>query len=245
MKLLVFGSTGGTGRELVKQARAQGHEVTAYACNRAKLNDMAPRGLEAVRGDVLDSAAVEQAVLGHDAVLCAVGAGAGPTTLREDGTRNIVRAMDKAGVRRLICQSSMGVGDSRANLGFLTKYVIVAVFLRHAFRGPRAPGGGREGKRLGLDHRPSSPIEGRSEHGSLSARLSHHGHGNPGQDVTGRRCRLHVEATDGRHLPSSDTRRVVLAEMRSLDTTLANDRQQMAVQRLRSRDRLERLAGVC
>ena len=36
-------------------------------------------------------------------------------------------------MRRLICQSSLGVGDSRANLGFLTKYVIVPVFLRHAF----------------------------------------------------------------------------------------------------------------
>jgi putative NADH-flavin reductase len=66
-------------------------------------------------------------------VVCAIGAGAGRTTLREDGTRNIVRAMEKAGVRRLICQSSMGIGDSRANLGLLTKYLIVPVFLRHAF----------------------------------------------------------------------------------------------------------------
>jgi putative NADH-flavin reductase len=86
-----------------------------------------------VRGDVLDSAAVELAVPGHDAVLRAIGAGAGRSTLREDGTRNIVQGMEKAGVQRLICQSSMGVGDSRANLGFLTKYVIVPVFLRHAF----------------------------------------------------------------------------------------------------------------
>jgi putative NADH-flavin reductase len=133
MKLLVFGSTGGTGRELVKQALAQGHEVTAFARNPAKLDDIAPPGLQMVRGDVLDPAAVEKALPGHDAVLCAIGAGAGRTTLREEGTRNIIRAMEKAGMRRLICQSSIGIGNSRANLGFLTKYVIVPVFLRHAF----------------------------------------------------------------------------------------------------------------
>jgi nucleoside-diphosphate-sugar epimerase len=66
-------------------------------------------------------------------VLCSIGAGAERTTLRENGTRNIVEAMEKVGVRRLICQSSLGVGDSRTNLGFFTKYVIVPVFLRHAF----------------------------------------------------------------------------------------------------------------
>jgi putative NADH-flavin reductase len=133
MKLLVFGSTGGTGRELVKQALEQGHAVTAYARNPAALNDLAHPRLQVVRGDVRDAAAVAQAVPGHDAVLCAIGAGAGRSTLREDGTRHIVRAMEHAGVRRLIGQSSLGIGDSRANLGFLTQYVIVAVFLRQAF----------------------------------------------------------------------------------------------------------------
>jgi putative NADH-flavin reductase len=133
MKLLVFGSTGGTGRELVKQALKQGHEVTAFARSPDKLSDLTHPSLQVVRGDVLDPAAVEKAVAGHDAVLCAIGTGAGRSTLREEGTRNIVRAMEKAGVQRLICQSSMGVGDSRANLGFLTKYLIVPVFLRHAF----------------------------------------------------------------------------------------------------------------
>jgi putative NADH-flavin reductase len=41
--------------------------------------------------------------------------------------------MRKTGVQRLICQSSLGVGDSRANLPFFTKYIIVSLFLRHAF----------------------------------------------------------------------------------------------------------------
>jgi putative NADH-flavin reductase len=133
MKLLIFGSTGGTGRELLKQALAQGHSVTAYARNPAKIDDIKHASLRVVRGDVLDPAIVESAVVGQKAVLSTIGAGAVRTTLREDGTRNIVEAMEKTGVRRLICQSSLGVGDSRANLPFFTKYIIVSVFLRHAF----------------------------------------------------------------------------------------------------------------
>ena len=133
MKLLIFGSTGGTGRELVKQALDQGHSVTAYARHAAKIEDIQHSHLRIVYGDVLEPAAVESAVAGQEAVLIAIGAGAKRTTLREEGTRNIVEAMQGNGVKRLICQSSLGVGDSRANLPFFTKYIIVAVFLRHAF----------------------------------------------------------------------------------------------------------------
>ncbi len=133
MKLLIFGSTGGTGRELLKQALEQGHNVTAYARNPAKIDDIKHARLQVVRGDVLDPAVVESAVAGQEAVLSTIGAGAEHTTLREDGTRNIVKALEKTGVQRLICQSSLGVGDSRTNLPFFTKYIIVSVFLRHAF----------------------------------------------------------------------------------------------------------------
>jgi putative NADH-flavin reductase len=133
MKLLIFGSTGGTGRELVKQALEQGHSVTAYARNLTKLDEIQHASLQVVRGDVLDPAGVESAVAGKEAVLSTIGAGAGRTSLREEGTRNIVKAMEKAGVERFICQSSLGVGDSRANLRIFTKYIIVTIFLRHAF----------------------------------------------------------------------------------------------------------------
>jgi putative NADH-flavin reductase len=133
MQLLIFGSTGGTGRELIKQALDQGHNVVAYARNPAKIDDIKHAGLQVVRGDVLDPAVVESATAGQEAVLSTIGAGAERTTLREDGTRNIVEAMESTGVQRLICLSSLGVGDSRANLPFFTKYVIVSVFLRHAF----------------------------------------------------------------------------------------------------------------
>jgi putative NADH-flavin reductase len=133
MKLLVFGSTGGTGRELVEQALDQGHSVMAYARDPAKIGDIQHSSLKIVCGDVLDPAAVEGAVAGQEAAFITIGAGAKRTTLREEGTRNIVEAMHGTGVKRLICQSSLGVGDSRANLPFFTKYIIVAVFLRHAF----------------------------------------------------------------------------------------------------------------
>lgn len=133
MKIIIFGATGGTGRELVQQALDLGHQVTAFARQPAKLDDIPHANLKRIQGDVLDRDAVFAGIQGHDAVFCAIGAGAGRTTLREDGTRNIVQGMEKAGVRRLICQSTMGIGESRANLGFLTKYLIVPVFLRHAF----------------------------------------------------------------------------------------------------------------
>ena len=133
MKLIIFGSTGGTGRELLKQALDQGHNVVAYARNPAKIDDIKHAGLQVVRGDILDPAVVESATAGQEAVLSTIGAGAERTTLREDGTRNIVEAMERTGVQRLISQSSLGVGDSRANLSFFTKYIIVSVFLRHAF----------------------------------------------------------------------------------------------------------------
>ena len=133
MKLVIFGSTGGTGRELIKQALDLGHDVTAYARDPTKIEDTQHSSVKVVRGDVLDLAAVESAVQGHEAVFITIGAGSRRTTIREEGTRNIVEAMQGTDVKRLICQSSLGVGDSRTNLPFFTKYIIVGVFLRHAF----------------------------------------------------------------------------------------------------------------
>jgi len=133
MRIVIFGATGGTGRELVRQGLERGHDVTAQARSPEKLAEFEHPNLDVVRGDVLDPADVERAVTGQDAVLCAIGAGAERSTLRENGTRTIVTAMEAKGVRRLICLSSLGVGDSRANLPFFTKYLIVGIFLRHAF----------------------------------------------------------------------------------------------------------------
>ena len=128
-----FGSTAGTGRELVKLGLDNNHAVTAFARDPAKLSDFDYERLSVFHGDVLDPQSVERAVAGHEAVLSAIGAGRVRTTLRHDGTGNIVKAMEKSGVKRLISLSSLGVGGSRSNLPFFVRRIIVPFVLRHAF----------------------------------------------------------------------------------------------------------------
>lgn len=136
MKLIIFGSTGGTGRQIVTQALEQGHEVTAFARSPEKLGQKHEK-LQVIKGDVLDFASVEQAIQGQDTVLCALGlppsAIMDNSNLRAKGTKNIIRAMENTGVKRIICQSSAGIGDSRDTLPFLMKYLIVPFILRRAW----------------------------------------------------------------------------------------------------------------
>jgi putative NADH-flavin reductase len=133
MKLTIFGSTGGTGRQVVGQALEQGHDVTAFARSPEKL-DQKHEKLQVVQGNVLDFPSVERAIHGQDVVLCTLGLPPmDKSNLRANGTKNIIRAMEKTGVKRFICQSSDGVGDSRDTLPFLMKYLIVPFMLHRAF----------------------------------------------------------------------------------------------------------------
>jgi len=130
-KLLVFGATGSIGRLIVEQALENGAEVTAFVRAPAKY-ELTHANLKVVKGDVMDSATVELSIAGHDAVLAAIGAGS-KGTIRSEGTRNIVRAMEKNGVRRFISLSSLGVGDSRDTLNFFWKYIMFGLLLRKAY----------------------------------------------------------------------------------------------------------------
>jgi putative NADH-flavin reductase len=132
MKVLVFGASGGTGRELVRQALAQGHIVSAFVRDPAKL-DPGIGNLKVVQGDVAEYASVERGVRDHDAVLCALGAA---TPLKRDpvlvqGVRHIIQAMERAGVRKLVYLSFLGVRDGRAQLGLFGRYVVAALVLRN------------------------------------------------------------------------------------------------------------------
>jgi len=126
MRVLVIGASGGTGRELVKQALERGHQVTALVRNSRKLS-VRDDALRIVEGDVLDPRSLNQAMEGSDAVLCALGHKKWfyPNRILSAGTQNIVDAMKVAGVRRLICETSLGVGNSFGRLGiYYTLFVV-------------------------------------------------------------------------------------------------------------------------
>jgi len=174
VKLLIFGATGGTGRALMEQALEQGHEVTAFARDPAKVRT-SHKNLRVAKGDILDSGSIAAAMKGQDAVfsalglkvnpwpvilitiLCQIFAGRMPLStpvewlvrlgvpvlallflLRKkstlsDGTRNILQAMQEQGVKRFICESSLGVGDSKGQLGLLYNLVLLPLLLRNIF----------------------------------------------------------------------------------------------------------------
>lgn len=108
MKLTIFGATGGIGGQLLDQAVAAGHEVTAVVREASRL---APRrnGVRVVTADLADPAPgmLESAVAGADAVLSGVGPRAMTKAgVAEQGTRAIVRAMEATGARRLVVVSA-------------------------------------------------------------------------------------------------------------------------------------------
>lgn len=133
-RVLVVGSTGGTGRQLVEQALARGHVVTALARDPSALRIEHPR-LTVVRGDVLDYPSVEQAVRGQDAVLSALGHKQffRPTRILSEGTRNVLHAMEANGVSRLICETALGIGDSAGRMGFYYTFFVIPVILPFYF----------------------------------------------------------------------------------------------------------------
>ncbi len=134
MKLTIIAATGGVGRQLLEQAVAGGHDVTAVVRNPAKLT----RPVRAVTADLAaaDPAALEPAIVGADAVLSGLGphsnADAG---IAAPGTRTITAAMRASGVRRIVAISASPVGTvaspGRPNPpkhdpgdGFLMRYVL-------------------------------------------------------------------------------------------------------------------------
>lgn len=130
MKILVVGAAGKTGRAVVEQALAAGHEVTAFVHN-ANGYDVA--GVRVFAGDAADSAAMDAAVQGQDAVLDTIG-GKTPyknTTLESSAAGAIVAAMQRHGVRRLVVTSMLGAGDSEANAPVALR-LLRATFLRGA-----------------------------------------------------------------------------------------------------------------
>jgi putative NADH-flavin reductase len=110
-RITVFGATGGTGKHLVEQALTSGNEVVAYVRDPSKLG-IVHEHLSIVQGELSDAALIERAVSGADAVISVLGPRGGsknkPLT---EGMQNIIAAMKKQGVRRLIITSTLSAKD--------------------------------------------------------------------------------------------------------------------------------------
>jgi len=126
-KILVVGATGGTGRATIERLVLDGHRVTAFSRNANSVAEISEL-VTAFNGDATKLEDVERAVEGHDAVIVTLGISESPIRVRlfgtartpidvrSVGTRNVIAAMKKHGVRRLVVQSSYGVGDTRDKL---------------------------------------------------------------------------------------------------------------------------------
>jgi len=120
MKILVFGATGKTGIEVVKQALGQGQEVRAFVRTPKKMTVEDTR-LSVVQGNVTDAAAVMQAMEGIDGVIVALGASADMQAdiVMAEGTANIIKAMKQHGVKRVVIQSSYPMSGYEDGIAFL------------------------------------------------------------------------------------------------------------------------------
>jgi putative NADH-flavin reductase len=115
MHIALFGATGGTGQQVLAQALEQGHRITALVRDPAKLAQRP--GLTLVVGSVLDPVASE-CLTGTEAVVCVLGSHGGKTPIEARGTERILAAMHDQGVRRLVVVTSLGVGESRAQIAW-------------------------------------------------------------------------------------------------------------------------------
>ncbi len=134
MKIAVIGATGPTGRELVRQAITAGHTVTAAV----RKPDAAalPAGVKLAKADVTDPASLGTLVAGQDAVISSLGSKLSrkPTTLLSGGTTHVVAAMRSAGVRRFVCITGIGAGDSKGHGGFLYDRIIQPLLLSEVYK---------------------------------------------------------------------------------------------------------------
>jgi putative NADH-flavin reductase len=146
MRLVIFGPTGGTGRRLVERAIAEGHEVTAFVRNPSRMGARHQR-LRVVVGDAFNPEKVREAVAGNEAVISVLGSRQPSNPLRplrpgdpngpvSVGSANIIAAMKEHGLRRFVCQTAWGVGESKKNPGFAGAFfmkVLVPPLLRDEY----------------------------------------------------------------------------------------------------------------
>lgn len=128
LRLLVVGASRGTGALTVSAALARGHQVTAFSRSPQNLT-IEHASLTKRAGSFHDAAAVDAAVVGHDAVIITAapsslaGFKENPTYVSA-GLALVVEAMKRHRVPRLVVVSALGTGESRVLLGWFIRTVM-------------------------------------------------------------------------------------------------------------------------
>lgn len=126
MIIALFGATGGTGREIIRQGLVAGHEIRALVRDPSRLSPAS--GLTLIEGNVLDKTKVEETVRGSEAIIISLGNTANnPDYIVSQGTAVILEAMKTLDVRRLVAVTSIGTGDSKDQVPFAFKMLMRTV----------------------------------------------------------------------------------------------------------------------
>ena len=130
----------------MERAIAEGHDVTAFVRDPSRITARHER-LDVVVGDAFDPESVREAVAGNEAVISVLGSRkpsnplhprrpGDPDGVASAGSANIIAAMKEHGVRRFVCQTAWGVGESRQDPGFAGAFfmkVLVPPLLRDEY----------------------------------------------------------------------------------------------------------------
>ncbi|SFS37306.1 NAD(P)-dependent oxidoreductase [Marininema halotolerans] len=120
-RIVVFGATGRTGEHVLTQSLEEGYDVIAYVRNPTKLSLQHAR-LTIMQGDIFNEEQVHHAIEGSDAVLCALGVPMGSKLpVCSVGTQNIIQAMKRNGVNRLIVITGLGVKRTRGDINWFER----------------------------------------------------------------------------------------------------------------------------
>lgn len=133
MRLLIFGATGGTGRQLLTQGLAKGYKITAFVRNPTVLA-IQHKNLSLIQGNILEENDVTNAIKGQDVVISVLGNKTSnalwkANTIISDGVKHIIAGMKKEKVERLVFVASFGVNEKI----FFPEKLFIRIILKNIF----------------------------------------------------------------------------------------------------------------
>ena len=128
MRLAIFGSTGGTGLELTRQALEHGHSVRVLVRNPKRM-PLVNANMRIVLGNVLDHESVTKTLLGSEAALSCLGQRnlLHNTRVVSVGTHLLMEVMKEQGLRRLVVESAFGAGESLAQANLVERLLFATL----------------------------------------------------------------------------------------------------------------------